>query len=232
MKQKEAYGYLRVSTKGQAKEDKHGFKRQKETIESFAKRAGFKIIRYFKEPVSGCKGEEDRPAFMEMVSTILRENLVNCIVVEGMDRFARELMVQEQLISYLASKGIDLHSANTGENVTQAIREDPVKKAMVQMQGVFAELEKSRLVKKLRKAREALRAKKGRCEGVKPYGSLEGESEIVKLIKTLNRKPKGKKRMSYQRIADELNNRGIKPRSADKWEAMTVYNIINRKQPY
>ena len=32
MKHKEAYGYLRVSTKGQAKEGKHGFKRQKESI--------------------------------------------------------------------------------------------------------------------------------------------------------------------------------------------------------
>ena len=230
MKKEEAFGYLRVSTKGQAKEDKHGFKRQKEAIDSFAKNAGFKIIRYYQEPVSGCKGEEERPAFMEMVSTILRENRISSIVIEGMDRLARELMVQEQLISYLASKGIDLYSANTGENVTQAIKDDPVKKAMVQMQGVFAELEKSRLVKKLRKAREALREKDGRCEGRKPYGCLEGEQEGLKLIKSLHRKPKGKKRMSYQRIAEELNKRGIKPRAADKWEPMTVYNILNRKK--
>jgi len=229
MKHKSAYGYLRVSTKGQAKEGKHGFKRQKEAIDSFAKSAGFKIVRYYEEPVSGCKNGEDRPAFMEMVSTILRENHISCIVVEGMDRLARELMIQEQLISYLASKGIELYSANTGENVTQAIKDDPVKKAMVQMQGVFAELEKSRLVKKLRKARDAVRDKAGRCEGRKPYGSLEGEQEGLKLIKLLHRKPKGKKRMSYQKIAEELNNRGIKPRAADKWEAMTVYNIINRK---
>jgi len=34
MKHTEAYGYLRVSTKGQAKEDKHGYKRQQEAIES------------------------------------------------------------------------------------------------------------------------------------------------------------------------------------------------------
>jgi len=229
MKHKDAYGYLRVSTKGQAKEGKHGFKRQKEAVELFAKSAGFKIVRYYEEPVSGCKNGEDRPAFMEMVSTILRENHISCIVIEGMDRLARELMIQEQLISYLASKGIELYSANTGENVTQAIKEDPVKKAMVQMQGVFAELEKSRLVKKLRKAREAVRDKQGRCEGRKPYGSLEGEQETLKLIKSLHRKPKGKKRMSYQKIAEELNSRGIKPRAADKWEAMTVYNIINRK---
>ena len=52
MKHKEVYGYLRVSTKGQAKENKHGFKRQGEVIESFAKGAGFKVIKYFKEPVS------------------------------------------------------------------------------------------------------------------------------------------------------------------------------------
>jgi len=229
MKHKEAYAYLRVSTKGQAKEGKHGFKRQKEAIESFAKNKGFKIIKYFQEPVSGCKNGEERPAFMEMVSIILRENRISCIVVEGMDRLARELMVQEQLISYLASKSIDLYSANTGENVTQEIKDDPVKKAMVQMQGVFSELEKSRLVKKLRKARESVREKVGRCEGRKPYGTMEGEQEVVILIKSLHRKPKGKRRMSYQKIADELNRRGIKARKANKWEAKSVYNILQRK---
>jgi DNA invertase Pin-like site-specific DNA recombinase len=229
MKHIEAYGYLRVSTKGQAKEDKHGYKRQKEAIESFAKRAGIKIIRYFQEPVSGCKNGDERPAFMELVSTILRDNGVSCIVIEGMDRLARELMVQEQLISYLASKGIDLYSANTGENVTQAIKDDPVKKAMVQMQGVFAELEKSRLVKKLRRAREAVREKEGRCEGRKPYGAMEGEEEVVELIQSLYRKPKGKKRMSYRKIAEALNARNVKPRNADKWNAMTVYNVVHRK---
>ena len=169
---------------------------------------------------------------MEMVSTILREHLVNCIVVEGMDRLARELMIQEQLISYLASKGIDLYSANTGENAMQAIKDDPVKKAMVQMQGVFAELEKSRLVKKLRKAREAVRKQGSRCEGRKPYGFSEGEQEIVKLIKKLHREPKGKKRMNYQRIAGELNNQGIKPRSAEKCKAKIVYNIINPQSEF
>jgi site-specific DNA recombinase len=230
MKHKEAYGYLRVSTKGQAKEGKHGFKRQKESIEVFGKSAGLNIVKYYEEPISGCKGAEDRPAFMEMVSTILRDNGISCIVVESMDRLARQMSVQEQLLTYLASKSIDLYSANTGENVTQAIKDDPVKKAMVQMQGVFSELEKSRLVKKLRKAREAVREKEGRCGGVKPYGSLEGEQETVEIIRDLHRKPKGKKRRSYQKIADALNSQGIKPRAAGQWEAKTVYNIINRKK--
>ena len=91
-------------------------------------------------------------------------------------------------------------------------------------------MEKSRLVRKLRKAREARRTKDGRCEGRKPYGYFEGEQEVVELIKTLHRKPKGKRRMSYGKIADELNERGIKARVAGKWNAMTVYNILHRKK--
>ena len=35
--------------------------------------------------------------------------------------------------------------------------------------------------------------------------------------------------MSYQKIADELNSRGVRPISVDKWEAMTVYDITSRK---
>jgi hypothetical protein len=137
-------------------------------------------------------------------------------------------MLSESSIWYykIYETSIDLYSANTGENVTQSIKDDPVKKAMVQVQGVFAELEKSRLVKKLRKARESVRERDGRCEGRKPYGTLDGEQEVFELIKSLHRKPKSKKRMSYQKIADELNSRGIRPRSAHQWEAMTIHNII------
>ena len=228
MKKKLAYGYLRVSTKGQAKDKKHGFKRQRQAIESFAKRSRFQIVRYYQEAVSGCKAEDERVAFMEMVSTILRENQVSCIVVEGMDRLARELRVQEQLIFYLASKEIDLYSANTGENITKSIKEDPVKKALVQIQGVFSELEKSRLVKKLRKARESARKRDGKCEGRKEYGYYEGEQEVIELMKKLHRKQKGRKRMSYQKIADELNRLGIASRTDKAWHPQTIHNVINR----
>ena len=43
--------------------------------------------------------------------------------------------------------------------------------------------------------REAVKERNGRCEGRKPYGAIEGEPEVVALIKSLHRKPKGKKRM-------------------------------------
>ena len=69
----------------------------------------------------------------------------------------------------------------------------------------------------------------GAMTGTLSSTNWKGEQEVVELIKSLHRKPKGKKRMSYAKIANELNKRDIKPRKADMWEAKTVYNIINRK---
>ena len=134
-----------------------------------------------------------------MVSAIIR-NGVDTIVVESLDRLAREYRIQEQLLIYLASKGINLIAANTGENITKAITDDPMKKAMVQMQGIFAELDKSLLVKKLRKARENKRKVHGKCEGRKSY--KEFAPELLSEIKKLRRKRKGRKRTTYDQVAD------------------------------
>ena len=114
------------------------------------------------------------------------------------------------------------------ENITEAIASDPMRKALVQVQGIFGELDKSMLVKKLRKAREKIRQEKGRCEGVRPYGHLEGEAEILKHIKRLRRKPKNscRKRRTYQSIADHLNNKRIKPRRGEEWTSSLVYNVL------
>jgi DNA invertase Pin-like site-specific DNA recombinase len=224
------YGYLRVSSKRQM--DGSGFGRQKATIKRFAKSKRLVIDEWFKEQVSGTKDEDEREVFAAMVSQLLATNGDNgqkVLVVERLDRLARQLMVQEQLLVYLVSKGITLYSADTAENVTEAIMADPMKKAMVQMQGVFAELEKSQLVRKLRKGRQVKRALTGRCEGLPPYGTTPEESAIIKRIGYLRRKPKYGKRRTYQAIADILNGEGVPTRLGKKWRAVQIWRIVNRK---
>ena len=123
-----------------------------------------------------------------------------------------------------------LLSANTGENVTKAIIDDPMKKAMIQIQGVFAELDKSLLVKKLRKSREKIRTEKGRCEGVKPYGTTPEEAEIKKKMVYMRRRSRYQaKPMSYRAIAEALNNDGIFTRHNKNWTASLVYNVLKKK---
>ena len=220
-----AYAYLRVSGQGQVAGN--GFDRQLKEINRFCQNSNFKIIDVYKEQVSGTIDEENRPKMGTMIADIL-SNGCKTVIIEDLTRLARQYRVQENILVYLASKNINLIAANTGENITNAIESDPMRKALVQIQGIFGELDKSLLVRKLRSAREKIRQEKGRCEGPKPFGTLEGESEVLKTIRRLRRKPRngGRKRMPYQSIAEKLNCRGLKPRMADKWTASLVYNVL------
>lgn len=197
------FGYIRVSGKGQI--EGHGFIRQEKAIRDYAEKNGITIEKIFREEgISGTLGEADRPAFQEMVSEILK-NGIRTIIIEGLDRLARELRIQEQLLIFLASKGIALFSARTGEDVTAAIQDDPMKKAMIQIQGVFSELEKGLLVKKLRKARDAKREETGKCEGRKSYAEVS--PALIKEIKRLRRPYGPRKGMTFKAIAAYLNSK-------------------------
>jgi DNA invertase Pin-like site-specific DNA recombinase len=225
----EVSAYCRVSGKSQI--DGHGFERQTSSIRSFCKKNNFKIVSIYKEQVSGIKDETDRPQFSAMVGGIM-SNGHRTIIIESLDRLAREYRVQEQLIIYLASKGIDLIASNTGENITHAVSEDPMRKALIQIQGVFAELDKSLTVRKLRKAREKIRKEKGRCEGVKPYGfdaNRPEEAVFLKRIRYMRRRSRYQsKGFSYQAIADQLNNEGVLPRHGSEWTANLVFNVLKK----
>lgn len=219
-----AFAYIRVSGVGQIKGD--GFDRQSDTIAGFAKKAGYVIVdTYREEGVSGTASETDRPAFKAMVNAILRDG-VRTIIIEDMSRLAREYMIQEQLLIYLASKDIALVSANTGENVTDAIKADPMKKAMIQMQGIFAELDKSMLVKKLRVARERKKSETGKCEGRKSY--KETDPELIREIRRLRRKRKGRKTRTYAEVAETLNDSGFTTRMGKPFNDLTVRNLVYR----
>jgi DNA invertase Pin-like site-specific DNA recombinase len=223
-----AFGYLRVS--GLTQVDGNGLDRQEEVIQSFADANGYEIAGWFREEgVSGTKGEEDRPAFMRMVTEILRDG-VTTVIVESLDRLAREYRIQEQLLIYLVAKGIDLIAANTGETVTQAIQADPMRKAMVQIQGIFSELDKSLLVRKLRLARERVREETGKCGGRRRFGEdSEEEAKVVRRIKLMRRRRKGGlPGMTLQQIADTLNDEGVPTKTGKKWSRKQVLMVLRR----
>lgn len=221
-----AVAYLRVSGRGQV--EGYGFDRQADTIAAWAKHAGATVTTtYREEGVSGTKDEAHRPEFARMVEDLL-SNGCRTIVVESLDRFARDLTVQMQLLAYLSSKGLTLISASTGDDVTAHIADDPMRKAMIQMQGVFSELDKNLIVRKLRKGREKRRAETGRCEGRKPYGARPGEAEVVARIRELHRKPHSGQRRSLQQIVDILNAEGRPTRTGKPWSKQVLHQIIAR----
>jgi site-specific DNA recombinase len=195
----------------------------------FATCQSFKTFLPRRGCVSGAKDETERPAFQEMMAAILT-NGVSTIIVESMDRLARELRIQEALLIYLASKGVDLVSARTGENITQAVQADPLKKALVQIQGVFSELEKNQLVRRLRKARDLRSAQaKRRIEGRKAYGQTPEEKHIIQRIRAMRRTRRNRTPgLTLQEIADRLNKEGVLTKDGKKWTPTQVFNVVGK----
>jgi DNA invertase Pin-like site-specific DNA recombinase len=85
--------------------------------------------------------------------------------------------------------------------------DDPFKVAMRQIAGAFAQLEKARLVGKLKPARDRKRATGAKVEGRKSRTELR--PDVVSLAKRLHRaSPKTGKRRSLREIAVELAQAG------------------------
>lgn len=76
------------------------------------------------------------------------------------------LVAQELGVVALIELGVRVLTA-TGDDLTTT--EDPMKVAMRQIAGAFSQLEKARLVAKLKAARAAKKAATGKCEGRRGY---------------------------------------------------------------
>ena len=154
-----AVAYLRTSSAANVGQDKDSEKRQRHAIAAYAKAAKFEIAtddRYYDPAVSGADPIETRPGFNKLLDRI-EGNGVRVVIIEDASRVARDLMTQELGILSLIKLGVHVITA-TGDDLTDTT--DPMKKAMRQIAGAFAELEKAQLVAKLRGARERKRERR------------------------------------------------------------------------
>lgn len=187
----EAFAYLRVSGRGQIEGD--GFTRQLEAVKHYSQAHDISIARVFREEgVCGATELENRPALMSLLDALLA-NGTKLVLIERLDRLARDLMVQETIIGDLRKRGFELISVTEPD----LLQNDPTRVLMRQIFGAIAQYEKSMIVAKLRGARQRMKAKSGKCEGRKSFGHYDGENGIVERMKTLRGTG-----MAYARIAE------------------------------
>ena len=218
---KKAYGYIRVSGKGQIKGD--GLIRQEKAIREYAQANKIEIVKIFRD--AGVSGTiANRPELGEMVvSLTMSSNDVKTVLVEKLDRLARDIMVQEAIIRDLQKKDCDLVSVFEGADL---LSDDPTRKFIRQMFGATAEYEKDMIVAKLRAARQRKRVEEGKCEGRRGYS--EDGSEILTLIKKLRRRNGTRKRMTYSCIAETLNAQGHTTLDGKPFTGANVAMILKR----
>jgi len=215
------YAYLRVSGKSQLHGD--GFTRQFIAIRKYCEQNDLKIVRVFKERgVSGTKELDDRPALSALFSA-LEEDGVKGVIVEKLDRMARDLMIQETIIQDMQKKDYILISVYEPDLCS----EEPSRILIRQIFGALAQWERAMIVLKLKGARDRIRARTGKCDGRKSWGEKPGEQEVLSRMKSMRAAG-----AHYYVIADTLNAEGVPCRMAHKgkvWKANTIQKILTRK---
>lgn len=210
-----AYAYLRVSGLGQV--DGDGFPRQLAAIKKYASANGLKIIKTFREEGVSGKTELDGRIALKAMLEALASNGAKTVIIERLDRLARDLMVQENIIADLRKRGFDLISVAEPDLCSN----DPSRVLMRQIFGSIAQYDRAMTVAKLRGARERMKARTGRCEGRKPYGARPGEAKVIGRMKELRGQG-----LAVDKIAETLNAEGVKPRAGQCWYATSVYRIL------
>jgi DNA invertase Pin-like site-specific DNA recombinase len=212
---KKAYGYVRVS--GKAQVDGDGFERQEIALKRYAATQGIKVVEVFREKAVTGKSEwADRAAWVEMLGRMVSDG-VKTIIIERLDRLARDLMVQEHILVDLRERGITLISAYEPDLCI----DDPTRKLLRQIMGAIAEYDRAMIVLKLRGARERMRAREGRCEGRKGYGARPGEMERLTEMRRW-----WQEGASGVEIVRRCEARGWKAQSGGKWQVRVVLRLM------
>ena len=216
-----AVAYLRTSSATNLGSDKDSEPRQRTAIGRFARSEGFDLVAEFcDQAVSGSDPIETRPGFSALLDRI-EQNGVRTVILEDASRLARDLIVQELGLVALIRRGVRVL---TSSGIDLTATDDPLKKALRQITGAFEELERARLISKLKVARERRKAQVGKCEGRKSYAEMR--PDLVAEAKRLRRRSKKGDRRSLREVSALLAEKGYfnlngKPLSAERVRSMT-----------
>ena len=226
--------YLRISSAKQL--DGYGLDAQRSAVRKWAKANGHKIVAEFSDVVSGTTDAVDRPGLSEALQLLRRPPQADALIVAKLDRLARALTTQEAILALVWREGGKVFTSDTGE-ILQDDPDDPMRTAMRQMMGVFAELDRKTVVKRMRDGMKAKAATGKKATGSYAYGyegagkgrerdaaPRDDEQRAVERIMQLRSAG-----VPYRVIASTLDNEGLRPRKAAKWSAMSVRNIAVRE---
>lgn len=222
--------YLRVSTTAQAV-DGYGLDAQETACREYASRHGISITSVHRdEGVSGTLEAADRPGLLDALGAI-QDGAVDVLIVARLDRLARALTVQEAILAQVWNQHRSLHSADTGP-ILHDDPDDPMRTAMRQMAGIFAELDRGMTIKRMRDGRKAKAARGGRAVGPAPYGYLAKDG-MLHLVPVEQRALTRMHELRHEgctmaQIAEALAAEGHPTKRGGGWTSPVVSRILSR----
>lgn len=227
-----AVGYIRVSTEEQVK---HGqsLDMQDKELKDYAKSNKIELLKIFSDKgISGANDVTKRKGLNDLIE-YCKKNSISKVIVSKMDRLARDVYIQLWIEKELKVYDVQIISINE-DNLNG---DDYMTKAMRQMVGVFAELEKNRITDRLvsgrrNKAQEKKTKASGNCPiGYKYQYNEQGKNPVVVIDNEKAAVVKDIYKMyldgmSLGKIIDKLNAEGIKTERGNSWSRQAVHAIL------
>lgn len=227
--------YLRVSTDEQA--ERFGLDAQREKCHAMAAIKEWPIVAtYNDDGISGTKGPGDRPGLAAMLAAGERGDFES-VITYSIDRLGR----QTKLVLDLAERieMADLELVTVRENIDTSTAAG---RMFFQLMAVLAEFERNTIVERTTNGRNARGRKDGERGGRVPLGyqrifrngKATGRLVIDPIGAALVREifAKRDRGMSYQQIADTLNERGVETPRGGKWSSSAIYYVVQNEDKY
>jgi DNA invertase Pin-like site-specific DNA recombinase len=221
-------GYLRVSTDLQADQGL-GLDVQRRGIRAWAKANSHRIVGWHSdEGVSGSNGIETRQALLDALND-LEDRKAAGLVVYRLDRLARKLTVQEATLARAWALGCSVFAVDLGE-IARDDPDDPMRTALRQMVGVFAQLERGMIAARLRAGRRLKGERGGYAGGAPGFGVRAEGRELVQddreqqvIARIRDEHEQGR---STRVIAQALNDDGLPSKRGGLWSSATVARVV------
>ncbi|MFC1439064.1 recombinase family protein [Streptacidiphilus sp. N1-10] len=225
----------RVSTVGQAA-DGYGLDAQDADCRRWNRGAGaghklvHSVVDGDKTSTSGKSTIDERDGLMDAVQWIA-DGRADGILAPNLDRLARELTVQEAVLSYVWALGGRVFTADHGEHLEDD-ESDPMRTAMRQMRGVFHQLDRGLIRKRLREGRASKGEKGGYAYGAPRYGQQVVDGVLVDLaeekdVEDMIRRWHDEEGLGPRPICRRLNEAEVPSKRGGKWHPTTVARILS-----
>lgn len=228
-KQLKLIGYCRVSTENQKEEGT--IEHQVKDIEKYAEQKGIRLIKVFKDNgVSGSLEWHQRKGMLELFDFLEEHKDIDGVLIYKLDRLARDLRVQENIIydlqekrkkTIISIKEPDLDS----KDITRVL--------FRQMLSAVAQYERGLITMRMMNGRLKKAEKGGYAGGSAAYGYVaknkelrvdKKQAEVIKRIFQMRRK-----KCAFRKIAGVLNAEKIKTARGGLWYAGTVKYILDNE---
>lgn len=226
---KNAVGYIRVSTKQQADEEKYGIDVQKQAILLYANDNGYNIVDWKIDEISGAK--DDRPALNDILYGDVTNPPFEAVIIFKNDRLARDTKLYFYYLYTLEKKNIKLMSVK--EEFNEGSELANIYMALLQF---VAEQERKNIALRTSKGRSIKAQCGGYSGGRCPYGYKvengrliinEEEKPIVEFI--FEKKDEGVPMLT---MVDLLAEQGYKTRKGRSFQVSTIKSIITNEPLY